>query len=199
MMNNTMPIKQYRAIFYAVTLAVSLSKTVGISAQSDGPAEAIETIETIDVPNGETTSEDTSTTPEAASASEAATEAVVEPPAPVDATNKNTTNQEVPVPAEDSAGGEHWRMNVITDPAISARCDELDRDRNDKIEVKQRLMALIRRGEKARKKTPNEKKSIARKLVDTDVKLKNELELTRMKIEALEEHIIRQGCPGIRL
>jgi uncharacterized protein (DUF342 family) len=143
----------------------------------------------IETPSGESLVEETAQTIESLESTPAPVVEQTPAPAPADTTA-----------AEDvSAGEESWRMNVITDPAISARCDELDRQRLSKIEVKQQLMALIRRGEKARKITPKEKKSINRKLTDTDVKLKNELELTRMKIESLEEHIIRQGCPGIRL
>ncbi|EQC50340.1 hypothetical protein M899_2520 [Bacteriovorax sp. BSW11_IV] len=47
--------------------------------------------------------------------------------------------------------------------------------------------------------TPAQKKSIKRKLKSNESHLRHELELTNLKINRLEEDIVRQGCPGIYL
>jgi len=93
---------------------------------------------------------------------------------------------------------QEWRTTVITDPAISMRCQALEVEREKKLKHKQRLMALQLRAKKLLKAAPANKISIKGKIENSKEKVSHELELSRLRIEELEEHIIRQGCPGIR-
>ncbi len=88
---------------------------------------------------------------------------------------------------------------AITDPAIGARCNRLLKKRADKIEVKQRLNGLIERNKRLKKLAPKEKKSVLYNLSRNLLRLEQELRLSKLKIEDLEEQIIRKGCPGISL
>ena len=47
--------------------------------------------------------------------------------------------------------------------------------------------------------TPNNKRTIKKRLEINMSKLEHELSLARLTIEHLEESVIRKGCPGIRL
>lgn len=89
--------------------------------------------------------------------------------------------------------------NIITNPAISERCKRLLEQRDSKIKVQQRLHALIRRNDKLLEQAPNEKESIRSKLKFTQTKIRNNIQLTRLQIQRMEENIVRSGCPGIAL
>lgn len=92
-----------------------------------------------------------------------------------------------------------YNKSIITDPAISRRCNALIKKRNQKIEVKQKLVSLIVRNERLKKITPKNKKTVSKSLEINFTKLNNELKLAKLTIEYLEENIIRKGCPGISL
>jgi|GEM_PF-585231 len=94
---------------------------------------------------------------------------------------------------------QEWIGNVISDPAISKRCNELSKKRQQKLEHKQKLMALHKRNTSAQKGTPKNRKTIKTRLEINEGQLKQEINLTRLVIEQLEENIIRKGCPGISL
>lgn len=98
-----------------------------------------------------------------------------------------------------SQGTNPYERSVITDPSVSRRCQKLLKDRQEKISLKQRLEALIVRNEKLQKKTPPQKKSVKKKLVNNYKRLQNEHRLATMKIQNMEENIVRKGCPGISL
>lgn len=87
----------------------------------------------------------------------------------------------------------------ITRPVLSQRCNELFVDRNSKIKIQQRLNALLQRNEELIKKSPESKKGLSARLNSTRVKIKNELYLANLQIEAMEENIVRSGCPGLSL
>ncbi len=92
-----------------------------------------------------------------------------------------------------------FSVNVITDPAISRRCQNLLEERNEKVELRQKLGALLARNERLAKITPQEKKSIARELKANNLAIGKELRLINLKIQRDEENLIRKGCPGIQL
>ena len=90
-------------------------------------------------------------------------------------------------------------QDAITKPALSLRCKELLRERSEKVKVQQRLNALLQRNEDLIKKSPRAKDSLHSRLKSTQVKIKNEIYLTNLNIETMEENIVRSGCPGISL
>lgn len=92
-----------------------------------------------------------------------------------------------------------YKRSVITDPSITRRCTSLTDKRVQKIDHKQNLQSLLSRNLKLQEFTPAQKKSIKRKLKSNESHLRHELELTGLKINRLEEDIVRQGCPGIYL
>jgi len=100
----------------------------------------------------------------------------------------------------DSPAQEGYLMqDAITKPALSLRCKEVLGERNEKIKVQQRLNALLQRNQDLIKKTPKAKPSMHNRLLSNQIKIKNELYLTNLNIENMEENIVRSGCPGISL
>ncbi|MBI2520561.1 MAG: hypothetical protein HYV97_09085 [Bdellovibrio sp.] len=97
------------------------------------------------------------------------------------------------------AWSQEWLGNVITDPAISKRCDDLAKKREQKLGHKQKLMALLKRNNHLQKIAPPNRRTVKLKLEINEGQLNQELDLTRLTIEQLEEGIIRKGCPGIAL
>jgi len=92
-----------------------------------------------------------------------------------------------------------FSINVITDPAISRRCQNLLEQRNEKVSLRQKLSTLLARNERLSKITPPEKKSIARELNANMLGINKELRLVNLRIQRYEEDLIRKGCPGIQL
>ena len=90
-------------------------------------------------------------------------------------------------------------QDAITKPVLSLRCKELFKERALKIKVQQRLNALLQRNQDLIKKSPNAKQTLHGRLKSTEVKVKNELYLTNLQIETMEENIVRSGCPGLSL
>ena len=97
------------------------------------------------------------------------------------------------------AQDESLMQDAITKPVLSLRCKELFKDRADKIKMQQRLNSLLLRNEKLLKKSPSTKVGIQGRLKSNQVKIKNELHLTSLQIQAMEENIVRSGCPGLSL
>lgn len=94
---------------------------------------------------------------------------------------------------------EDFRKTVITDPSISRRCNELMRQRQQKIDHKQKIRNLLQRSKRLIQLTPPERKTIMTKLKKNYKSLSHELRLTLNQIQNKEENIIRKGCPGIKL
>lgn len=97
------------------------------------------------------------------------------------------------------AQDEALMQDAITKPVLSLRCKELFKERADKIKMQQRLNALLQRNEDLIKKSPKAKQTLHGRLEATRVKVKNELYLTNLQIESMEENIVRSGCPGLSL
>lgn len=89
--------------------------------------------------------------------------------------------------------------SVITDPAVSRRCEALTKKRQAKIEYRQRVQDLLERNLKIQQISPQNRKVALNKLRQTQRALKVELELSADRIQTLEEVIVRKGCPGIVL
>lgn len=90
-------------------------------------------------------------------------------------------------------------QDAITKPVLSLRCKELFKERDEKIKVQQKYNALLQRNEDLIKKSPKAKQTLQGRLQSTKVKIKNELYLTTLQIETMEENIVRSGCPGLSL
>jgi hypothetical protein len=94
---------------------------------------------------------------------------------------------------------DYLMQDAITKPALSLRCKELLRERDEKIKVKQRFNALLQRNQDLIRKSPKAQIGVQSRLHSTQIKIKNELHLTNLNIESMEENIVRSGCPGISL
>lgn len=90
-------------------------------------------------------------------------------------------------------------QDAITKPVLSLRCKELFKERAHKIKMQQRLNALLQRNQDLIKKSPKAKETLHARLKSSEVKVKNELYLTNLQIETMEENIVRSGCPGLSL
>jgi hypothetical protein len=97
------------------------------------------------------------------------------------------------------AQDDYLMQDAITKPALSLRCKELLRESGDKVKVHQRLNDLLQRNQDLIKKSPKAKPSMHNRLLSSQVKIKNEIHLTNLNIETMEENIVRSGCPGISL
>lgn len=98
-----------------------------------------------------------------------------------------------------SSWAEDYKRTVITDPGISRRCELLVEKRQEKINSKQKILALIERNKHLQKITPPNKASIKRKLELNLGHLEHQLILFQTQIQYQEETIVRKGCPGISL
>lgn len=92
-----------------------------------------------------------------------------------------------------------FQRSVITDPGLSRRCEMLIQERQRKISHKQRLDSLLIRNQQVLKLTPENKLTLKRRLESHQSRVKQEQRLSLVQIQHLEERIVRQGCPGIRL
>lgn len=92
-----------------------------------------------------------------------------------------------------------FKRKIITDPAISRRCEQLIQDRETKIKHKQKIMELISRNRLLYLETPKHRLSVLEQLRLNYGKLRRELRLSLIKINRQEEHLVRRGCPGVKL
>jgi hypothetical protein len=90
-------------------------------------------------------------------------------------------------------------QDAIKQPVQSQRCKELFHERSDKIKVQQRLNGLIKRNEVLLKNSPKNKETLVARLKSNQIKIRNELYLTNLRLESMEENIVRSGCPGLSL
>ncbi len=88
--------------------------------------------------------------------------------------------------------------DLINKPPISTRCAALLKKRDDKIIKKNKLIVLQKRTKRILKEVDSNRQTIVARLKKSEIQVKNELRFTRMRVQKMEEHIIRQGCPGIR-
>lgn len=98
-----------------------------------------------------------------------------------------------------SAQAQDFQRSVITDPSLSRRCEVLINERANKIRHKQRLDALLIRNQQVQRLTPENKRTLKRRLESHNSRVQQEQRLALLQVQNLEERIVRQGCPGIRL
>ncbi len=89
--------------------------------------------------------------------------------------------------------------DIIRDPIVSRRCKNLLKERKEKIQVKQRLHSLLLRNGELQKKLKPTQKITKIRLDLNKVQISNNLRLSTIKVKAMEETIVRRGCPGITL
>lgn len=89
--------------------------------------------------------------------------------------------------------------DVISDPAVSRRCKALLKERSQKIKVIQTNQSLILRNKKLQKQAKPNQKTVKDRLEINLVQLKNNLRLSQIDLNSMEENIIRKGCPGISI
>lgn len=94
---------------------------------------------------------------------------------------------------------EYLMQDAINKPSLSLRCKELLNDRSEKVVVQQRLNALLQRNQDLIKKSPKARTTMHSRLLSNQVRIKNELHITALNIETMEENVVRSGCPGISL
>jgi hypothetical protein len=94
---------------------------------------------------------------------------------------------------------EYLMQDAITKPSLSLRCKELLNDRSEKVVVQQRLNALLQRSQDLIRKSPKARTTMHSRLLSNQVRIKNELHITALNIETMEENVVRSGCPGISL
>ena len=89
--------------------------------------------------------------------------------------------------------------DIIKDPIISRRCKTLLKERAEKIQIKERLNSLILRNQKLQNRAKSNQKTIINRLGLAQTQLSNTMRLTQIRIQSMEEDIVRKGCPGITL
>lgn len=89
--------------------------------------------------------------------------------------------------------------DIIKDPVISRRCKALLTERSKKIRVQQRLNSMILRNRRLQDQLKPQQQVARQKLSLNKTQLRNNLRLTQIRIQAMEESIVRKGCPGITL
>lgn len=89
--------------------------------------------------------------------------------------------------------------DIIKDPSVSKRCKSLIHERDEKIHTQQKINSLILRNKKLLKRAQSNQVSAIKRLEITQTSLENNLRLTKYRIKAMEENIVRKGCPGISL
>ncbi len=90
-------------------------------------------------------------------------------------------------------------QDPITRPALSLRCKEMTKERDAKVKVQQRLQGLLQRNRDLIKKTPRAKETLHARVEAHQIRVRNELHLTELQIQTMEENVVRSGCPGIAL
>jgi predicted ArsR family transcriptional regulator len=88
---------------------------------------------------------------------------------------------------------------LLTDPNVSLRCKEMLEERSEKIQIRQKLSALIERNLALVRGLSNSREQMKKRLEANYRLLKNEHYLATLQVQSREEMIIRNGCPGINL
>lgn len=89
--------------------------------------------------------------------------------------------------------------DLIRDPIVSRRCKALLGERDQKVKIKQRLNALLLRNKKLQKSLKPTQEITMKRLQLNEIQLRNNYRLTEIKVKAMDEDIIRKGCPGVTL
>jgi hypothetical protein len=87
--------------------------------------------------------------------------------------------------------------DTISTPNLSSRCQELMRERNERVKMRQQLSSLLLRNQNLLKNAPKMRVAMRSQLESTRVTIRNELYLVGLQIQGQEETAIRSGCPFV--
>ncbi len=87
----------------------------------------------------------------------------------------------------------------LSTPKLTDDCHHMLKERGKKIRHQQRIAALLKKNEDLQKRAIKQSPTTAKKLKFNKSSLIREQRLVDIKIENMEEQIIRRGCPGITL
>lgn len=90
-------------------------------------------------------------------------------------------------------------VDVIRDPTITRRCKALISARNQKVQNFQKLNSLLKRTTKLEKKVKPNQVTAIQKINLSKAEIEKSIRLSKLKIQTMEENIVRRGCPGISL
>ena len=88
---------------------------------------------------------------------------------------------------------------IVSKEVVTLRCLRLKEKRAEKLELKNNLQNLINKNEKLTQVAGEKRVIVREKLAKNMTMLRRELVLVKMKIQKLEEEIIRKGCPPLDL
>jgi hypothetical protein len=91
------------------------------------------------------------------------------------------------------------KLDLVTDPSLSRRCEVLLEQRKKRIRHKLKLMALSQRNLNLQKDLPPQMDNLRQKLKKNNYEIDLELGLIRQKIQREDEDLVRTGCPGVIL
>lgn len=89
--------------------------------------------------------------------------------------------------------------SIVTKEVITLRCEILKQKRTEKVDIKNRLQSLIKKNDKLTQIAGDKRVMVREKLSKNMTMLKRELVLVKVKIQKIEEEIIRKGCPPLDL
>ncbi|MBF0364000.1 MAG: hypothetical protein HQK50_00425 [Oligoflexia bacterium] len=90
-------------------------------------------------------------------------------------------------------------QEVITSKTINNRCQALVKDRDYRLQLKQKANALKKRVQRLQKNVPPKKIYLVKKLDYIMTEINQELHLINLQIVSMEENIVRKGCPGVKI
>jgi hypothetical protein len=87
--------------------------------------------------------------------------------------------------------------DVYLAPTSSTLCQSLKKNLEEKRKNKHKLNYLHLRNINLQKQVPKRKKSIIAKLKENEIEIKIKKHKNLLRIQAIEEKVIRKGCPGL--
>ena len=87
----------------------------------------------------------------------------------------------------------------ISHPVLSGHCQNLLQQRQQKIEFRNRIGALIFRNQSIKERLAPNQHTLRHNLENNRRALDREYHLALLKIQKMTEDILRRGCPGIEI
>ena len=96
-----------------------------------------------------------------------------------------------------SKGTNKLDFDTYRPPGTSFHCENLINSRNENLKVKQKLINLLERNSQLIRYTPKEREAAYQNLAFLRGEIKFKLEQRIFRIKAVEEKIVRSGCPSM--
>ncbi|MBF0206666.1 MAG: hypothetical protein HQK53_07230 [Oligoflexia bacterium] len=87
----------------------------------------------------------------------------------------------------------------MINPAISTRCRELLKYREERIRLRQKAQFLSRRIQRLQNEAPERRVYYKKKMDFIAIEVSHELHILNFQIQVIEEDIVKKGCPGIKI